>query len=122
MPHVIVEQSANIQKLNAIDLLTKINQTLFATGSIAQRNDIKARLRVDQDFVIGAGHNNQAYIHVKIYLLSGRTLEQKQQISHDVLDVLQQFEDFDANQLEVQLCVEIIEMDRAVYQKQLKSY
>ncbi|MCH4247415.1 5-carboxymethyl-2-hydroxymuconate Delta-isomerase [Acinetobacter populi] len=122
MPHVIVEQSANIQKLNAIDLLTKINQTLFATGSIAQRNDIKARLRVDQDFVIGAGHNNQAYIHVKIYLLSGRTLEQKQQISHDVLAVLQQFEDFDANQLEVQLCVEIIEMDRAVYQKQLKSY
>ncbi|MFU8927341.1 5-carboxymethyl-2-hydroxymuconate Delta-isomerase [Acinetobacter puyangensis] len=122
MPHVIVEQSANIQKLNAIDLLTKINQTLFATGSIAQRNDIKARLRVDQDFVIGAGHNNQAYIHVKIYLLSGRTLEQKQQISHDVLDVLQQFEDFDANQLEVQLCVDIIEMDRAVYQKQLKAF
>ncbi|GAA5002506.1 5-carboxymethyl-2-hydroxymuconate Delta-isomerase [Acinetobacter puyangensis] len=122
MPHVIVEQSANIKKLNAIDLLTKINQTLFATGSIAQRNDIKARLRVDQDFVIGAGHNNQAYIHVKIYLLSGRTLEQKQQISHDVLDVLQQFEDFDANQLEVQLCVEIIEMDRTVYQKQLKAF
>lgn len=122
MPHVIVEHSSNIKKLNATNLLTKINQALFATGTIAQLNDIKARLRIDQDFVIGLGNNNQAYIHVKIYLLSGRTPEQKQQISHNVFHVLQEFEDFDAANLEVQLCVEIIDMDRGVYQKQLKLY
>ncbi|OEY93275.1 5-carboxymethyl-2-hydroxymuconate Delta-isomerase [Acinetobacter qingfengensis] len=117
MPHIIVEQSANLKNIDAIDLLTELNHALFASGSVAHIDEIKSRLRIDDDFVIGSGNHHQAYIHVKIHLLSGRTFEQKQKISECVMQRLKQYKFFNADQLELQLCVELIEMDREFYIK-----
>lgn len=117
MPQMIVEYSDNIDQLDHQDLMLKLNHTLFDTGLVDHPFNIKTRIRANQDFLIGFGDNNQAYIHVRLGMMTGRTLEQRQFISAQLLECLKNFENYQAVHLEVQLCVEIAEMPKEVYGK-----
>ena len=68
MPHVVVDYSDNLTGLNAKQLLEEINTTLIET-ELFSPEDIKSRARRDEVFLIGLGVD-QAYIHVKAYILS----------------------------------------------------
>lgn len=107
MPQMIVEYSDNIDQLDHQDLMLKLNHALFDTGLVDHPFNIKTRIRANQDFLIGFGDNNQAYIHVRLGMMTGRTLEQRQFISAQLLECLKNFENYQAVHLEVQLCVEI---------------
>ena len=74
MPHVVVDYSDNLTGINAKQLLEEINTTLIET-ELFSPEDIKSRARKDEVFLIGLGVD-QAYIHVKAYILSGRTAKQ----------------------------------------------
>lgn len=86
MPHVVVDYSDNLTGLNAKQLLEEINTTLIET-ELFSPEDIKSRARRDEVFLIGLGVD-QAYIHVKAYILSGRTAEQKQLVGEQLLAAL----------------------------------
>ncbi len=118
MPHVVVDYSENLTGLNAKQLLEEINTTLIET-ELFSPEDIKSRARKDDVFLIGLGAD-QAYIHVKAYILSGRTAEQKQFIGDQVLTALSQknYLQQEINQ-PIQLCVELIDMPREDYFKQV---
>ncbi|USP41765.1 5-carboxymethyl-2-hydroxymuconate Delta-isomerase [Acinetobacter sp. XS-4] len=118
MPHVVVDYSDNLTGLNAKQLLEEINTILIET-ELFSPEDIKSRARKDDVFLIGLG-TDQAYIHVKAYILSGRTAEQKQLIGDQVLTVISQknYLQEDVNQ-PIQLCVELIDMPREDYFKQV---
>ncbi|WP_227613740.1 5-carboxymethyl-2-hydroxymuconate Delta-isomerase [Acinetobacter ursingii] len=79
MPHVIVDYSANLKDFEPRPLLLQINTALVETG-YCEALDIKSRAHMDDVFVIGLGAEQQAYVHVKVYLLSGRDQQQKQEI------------------------------------------
>ena len=117
MPQMIVEYSKNLQELDQQALMLGLNQTLFDTGLIDHPFNIKTRIRANQDFLIGFGDNHQAYIHVRLGIMTGRTLEQRKLISDQLLNYLKNFEAYQAQGLEVQLCVEIAEMLKEVYGK-----
>ena len=118
MPHVVVDYSENLTGLNAKQLLEEINTTLIAT-ELFSPEDIKSRARKDDVSLIGLGVD-QAYIHVKAYILSGRTAEQKQLIGNQLLIALSQknYLQEEVNQ-PIQLCVELIDMPREDYFKQV---
>lgn len=118
MPHVVVDYSDNLTGLNAKQLLEEINTTLIET-ELFSPEDIKSRARKDEVFLIGLGVD-QAYIHVKAYILSGRTAEQKQLIGDQLLTALSQknYLQEEVNQ-PIQLCVELIDMPREDYFKQV---
>ncbi|MBJ9720398.1 5-carboxymethyl-2-hydroxymuconate Delta-isomerase [Acinetobacter calcoaceticus] len=118
MPHVVVDYSDNITGLNAKQLLEEINGTLIET-TLFSPEDIKSRARKDDVFLIGLGVD-QAYIHVKAYILSGRTAEQKQLMGDQLLATLSQknYLQQEFNK-EIQLCVELIDMPRENYFKQV---
>lgn len=117
MPQMVVEYSDNIKALNQQDLMLNLNHALFDTGLIDHPFNIKTRIRVNQDFLIGFGDNHQAYIHVRLGILTGRTLEQRQRMSAQLLACLKDFDQYQASGLEIQLCVEIAEMPKEVYGK-----
>lgn len=117
MPQMIVEYSGNIQSLDQHKLLMGLNQRLFDTGLIQDANDIKSRIRPNHDFLIGFGAAQQAYIHVMLSVLDGRTPEQKAKMVDELSEFLQTFHDYDASELEVQLCVELTEMLKVDYRK-----
>ena len=116
MPHVIVDYSANLKDFEPRPLLLQINTALVETG-YCEALDIKSRARQDNVFVIGLGTEQQAYVHVKVYLLSGRDQQQKQEIGKNVLKVLLSYSALQQQDFHVQSCVELIEMPKQDYFK-----
>lgn len=117
MPHLHLEYSDNLQHIEIKPLLVAIHQALVGAGYVSDPNDLKSRAIMQQDYVIGLDVvTDQAYVHTKISLLSGRSVEVRQAISELVLDLMQQYI---APQLglNIQLCVEIIEMPKQTYSK-----
>lgn len=117
MPQMVVEYSDNIQNLDAQKLLNGLNHSLFDTGLVNHPDDIKSRVRANSDFLIGFGENPQAYIHVRLAIMTGRNTEQKNLMADYLSDFLNGFKDYQATGLEVQLCVEIAEMPKEHYRK-----
>ncbi|MDH1917412.1 5-carboxymethyl-2-hydroxymuconate Delta-isomerase, partial [Acinetobacter junii] len=87
MPHIIVNYSANLIDLDELQLLEQINSTLLDSKQFVEQ-DIKSRIFKDQSFLIGINLPLEAYIHLKLYLLSGRTAEQKKQLGEVLLQAL----------------------------------
>lgn len=118
MPHVIVEYSNNITELNTQGLLSSLNQHLIDTGLI-QAQDLKSRIHANTDFLIGLGDQSQAYLHMHLYLMQGRSEEQKALIADQAIAALTKFKDYQAQGLSIQLSVQLTEMPIADYRKQV---
>ncbi|MFT4020496.1 MAG: 5-carboxymethyl-2-hydroxymuconate Delta-isomerase [Acinetobacter sp.] len=121
MPHLVVDYSRNIHNLGQEKLLKHLNQALIVTG-LFHPADLKSRINKNDVFVIGDNDYTQAYIHVKLYLLSGRNEEQRQTLTATLLKALQNFEGYEAYTLNVQLCAELIEIPAENYAKSSIQY
>ena len=115
MPHLTVEYSDNLPQFEANKALMALNQTLVASGQF-EEIDIKSRaVRFDQ-FLVGTSTTHRAFVHAKLALLSGRTVETKQALSKNLLDALQAICVGPVG-LNVQLCVEVQDIERESYAK-----
>ena len=118
MPHIHLEYSDNIENLEVKPLLTSLNKALI-DGQYAQPGlDIKSRAVCQTDYVIGLNEENQGYVHLKLSLLTGRSEELRKEISTCLLNVLAQ-NIAKQNNVTVQLCVEVLEMEREIYSKKI---
>lgn len=112
MPHCILEYSQNLeQEVPPAELLETVKEACVASDLFSVE-DIKLRSRAYKSFITGG--QEDAFIHVMIRLLSGRTEEQKKQLSDLVLNALIQF-----SLKDVSLSVELCDMDRATYAKKV---
>ncbi len=119
MPHIHLEYSENLQPLDVKGTLTALNRAFFESGYVSDINDIKSRAVCQQNYVIGLGEaSGEAYLHVKVSLLSGRSTAVQQEISALLLNVLQQQVQPHTG-LRIQMCVEILEMNKETYSKQV---
>ena len=116
MPHLHMEYTANLPELNADMALIRLNNALVASGQFAAEFDIKSRAVKVETFKIGTAMGERAFVHVKLALLSGRSAETKKQLSQSLLAVLQELCEWPAG-VEVQLCVELLDIDRESYSK-----
>lgn len=115
MPHLTVELSGNLRQINHQDLLMQLNRVLIESG-LFDEIDIKSRTQVFDDFLIGLSSENGAFVHVKLALLDGRSVDVKKELSSKLLVALQNFCTF-GEDLKVQLCVEIQEIESGFYSK-----
>lgn len=117
MPHVIVHYSVNLTALDQLKLLRDLNTVLIKT-ELFSVNDIKSRVFKDEVFLVGVGQAQAAYIHLKLYLLDGRTDAQKQGLGEALLRKLEQQTYFKLDsQFPIQLCVEMIDIPKQNYFK-----
>jgi 5-carboxymethyl-2-hydroxymuconate isomerase len=116
MPHLTLEYSGNLAThFDPRKLLLKLNEALLETG-VFKEEDIKSRALPLDTFLIGTSLGERAFIHLKLFILSGRPPELKRDISRKLLDVLQDIGSMP--EFEVQLCVEVHENDRETYSKE----
>ncbi|MFZ6873643.1 5-carboxymethyl-2-hydroxymuconate Delta-isomerase [Undibacterium sp. Di27W] len=114
MPHFTLEYSGNLP-IKSQDLLLKINLALVDTHHF-EEIDIKSRaIRLD-DVLIGTQPADRAFLHAKLAILKGRSAEVRRELSERVLAVIQAAQTWPAG-LDVQLCVEVLEIDRETYAK-----
>jgi 5-carboxymethyl-2-hydroxymuconate isomerase len=116
MPHLHMEYTANLPGLNADVALIRLNNTLVGSGQFASEFDIKSRAVKVDTFKVGTAMGERAFVHVKLALLSGRSPQIKLQLSESLLAVVQDLCEWPAG-VEVQVCVEILDIDRESYTK-----
>lgn len=116
MPHLHLEYTANLPELNADVALMRLNNTLVGSGQFGAELDIKSRAVKVQTFKVGTALAERAFVHVKLAVLSGRSAEIKKQLSDSLLAVLKDLCEWPTG-VEVQLCVEILDIDRESYAK-----
>jgi 5-carboxymethyl-2-hydroxymuconate isomerase len=112
MPHVVIEYTKSLEfDIRDRSLMIKLHQIMIDSG-LFNPDDIKTRAYVTDDFLIGNKQENGSFIHVTISILTGRTVEQRQTLSDNILKVIQEpFNYVD------QITVNIDEMNRDTYRK-----
>jgi 5-carboxymethyl-2-hydroxymuconate isomerase len=111
-----MEYTANLPGLNADLALIRLNNTLVGSGQFAAEFDIKSRAVKVETFKVGTALAERAFVHVKLALLSGRSPQIKKQLSESLLAVVQDLCEWPTD-VEVQVCVEILDIDRESYTK-----
>jgi 5-carboxymethyl-2-hydroxymuconate isomerase len=116
MPHLHLEYTANLPELNPDVALIRLNNALLASGQFANEFDIKSRAVKVETFKVGTALAERAFVHVKLAVLSGRSSQIKQLLSESLLTVVKDLAEWPAG-IEVQLCVEILDIDKDSYTK-----
>ena len=88
MPHVILELSNNIEKQNHTQLLTEIHQNLTEMLP-TQLESCKSRVIRHEEFLVGDGNINNAFVHLNIEVLSGRTQATLDLVAKKLMTLLQ---------------------------------
>ncbi|MHA3737665.1 5-carboxymethyl-2-hydroxymuconate Delta-isomerase [Pseudomonas sp. Eth.TT006] len=116
MPHLHMEYTANLPQLNADVALIRLNNVLVGSGQFAAEFDIKSRAVKVETFKVGTGISERGFVYVKLAMLSGRSPQIKQQLSESLLAALKDLCEWPAG-VELQLCVELVDIDRESYSK-----
>lgn len=95
--------------------LIRVNELLAATGHFDEA-DIKTRSVRFDSYAIGTAPAKRAFAHAKLAILNGRTEAVKSSLSHMLLNEMPKI--FTAGPgVEIQFCVEILDIDKDSYKK-----
>ena len=116
MPQITVDYSASVSE--AFDRRTfavALHQTLspLVSSDVAA---FKTRFSQIDEHVIGDGESQQAMIHIRVGLLSGRPADLKQKVGETAIELAHQHLK-PVEGLTTQLTLEVYDMDREQYQK-----
>lgn len=115
MPHLTLEYTSNLPGFDPAVALKTLNQALAASGQFEEL-DIKSRATALASFAVGTAEVPRGFVHAKLYILSGRTPETKKALSHCTLQALRTVCPAPPG-VHVQLCAEILDIDRDSYAK-----
>jgi 5-carboxymethyl-2-hydroxymuconate isomerase len=119
MPHLVIEITENT-RLNCSqeELLDEANAALLASGEF-QEPEIKSRCITLPIFRQGVENEERAFVHARLSILDGRELAVRQALGRAVCDVIAEAVRPSADGQSVQISVEVREMERASYAKQI---
>jgi len=121
MPQTIVEYSNNLIEKGAIDpnaLAVDVNKTLAALQTFGDA-DLKCIVRGSDLYARSSAQpENKAFLWVVVNILGGRPLELRQQISKDIIAMLKTKIKL-VDGLEIQISVDVNEMNKDTYIKEI---
>jgi 5-carboxymethyl-2-hydroxymuconate isomerase/predicted nucleic acid-binding protein len=119
MPQLVLDYSGNVtQEVDFRRLFLGLHGVL-ADAAEVEVAACKSRAMRRETFVVGEGGTGQAFVHLEVGLLAGRTPEQKQEIAAVCLDVLALHYAESLERLDLQITVEVRDMDRQGYAKRV---
>ncbi|MGH8807978.1 MAG: 5-carboxymethyl-2-hydroxymuconate Delta-isomerase [Noviherbaspirillum sp.] len=116
MPHLTLEYTNNLTDFDARRVLPALNQALAASGHFNEI-DIKSRAIALDTYQIGTAAEERAFVYVKLAILSGRSDQTKRELSNALLDLLRS-SCKGITHCSLQLCVEVVDIDRSSYAKE----
>jgi 5-carboxymethyl-2-hydroxymuconate isomerase len=112
MPHVVLEYSQNVEPLVESSRVLQALHAATQSSGLFDPNDVKTRAYPAEAFMVGEMGAQGSFAHAYIYLLEGRTAEQKIALAQRLKATL------DAHLDAVnQRTVDIRDMGRATYCK-----
>lgn len=112
MPNLVLEYSNSVEeRLNVPSLLEDLHHIALKCG-LFDASSVKSRTLRCHHWLIGEEGNSVDFIHVSFDLLSGRTQQQKRDLSRQLMAVLQE----KAGHVR-SLTVNVRDMDKECFQK-----
>ena len=117
MPHLVLEYSANLRgAFSPIILMAQTNAVLIQSGEFENPDHIKTRLVALQEYRIGTADVGEAFIHARLHLLSGRSVDTKKALCAALAECLRTGLAPLAG-VRVQITAEAVDMQRESYAK-----
>lgn len=117
MPHIILEYSENIDLPgDKKELFGRIHQILNTVAGIRLEN-CKSRALMHMDYCIGDGESNNAFVHLDVRFMEGRTGAIKSRIGKALLELLKSRFTMDPEDKKVQITVEVRDIQKKEYFK-----
>lgn len=121
MPHCIIEYSSNVKdSVNFPEFFKRLHE-LLASSSDIQLDQLKSRWLRREDYFIGDGSPQNAFVYLQISLMTGRTLELRKQLGQSALDLLASYFPRTQAELSCSMTVEMREMERETHFKITKG-
>lgn len=112
MPNLVLEYSNSVdERVNIQGLLEDLHEATLNCG-LFDSNSVKSRSLRCHNWLVGEEGDSVDFIHISFELLSGRTEEQKRDVSRLLMEVLQE----QASHVR-SLTVNIRDMDKSCFQK-----
>jgi 5-carboxymethyl-2-hydroxymuconate isomerase len=117
MPHLWLEFSDNVTQPVPFDkLFSRLHQAMAHSAGVPVEA-CKSRATARSTFRVGEGRPGQAFVHLEIGLLTGRSPEQHREIAAACLEILGEVYAPALQALDLQITVEVRGMERESYQK-----
>jgi 5-carboxymethyl-2-hydroxymuconate isomerase len=117
MPHITLEYTDNLtQKINSKVLFSRLHQILLHEGKINVDNCKSRAIRLDT-YYVGSGEPQDAFVHLDVRFLEGRSTELKRRIGQLFLQWLEEYFEPSLARLPLQITVEVNSIDRSTYFK-----
>ncbi len=117
MPQISFEYTRNItQEIETQALFAMIHRVLGEVAGIPIEN-CKSRAKRLDDYYIANGKPDNAFIHLEIRFIEGRTPEMKKEIGEQCLGYLESYFSESASNLDLQITVEILDIRKQSYFK-----
>ena len=110
MPHLILEHSANVlEKETFLTLFEKCHHLLAETLPTERKSCVSRAIEYDQ-YYVGEGRPNSAFIHVAVKVKAGRTAEVLKKTGEALLAAVKEHCLASSKQLLLKVSVEIVEL------------
>jgi 5-carboxymethyl-2-hydroxymuconate isomerase len=110
MPHLIIEHSHNlIEKQNLTGLLAQCHQ-LLAELLPTDINNCKSRVLAYEEYQVGNGDTNNAFVHFNLKILAGRTEDTLNHAGKTLMQVAYDYFHQSNAKLNLQISIEISEL------------
>ncbi len=119
MPHCILEYSSNvIDESDWPRTLLALHEVIMDTGLFVL-SDIKSRVIRHEQYLVGDGLDNQAFVTLNIQILSNRSDSVKNQIARAAMPILAEAFPKTFAQMKCSITVQISDIHRPSYQRQI---
>lgn len=117
MPHLILEYTGNIsQRIDCRVLFSRLHHILINEGRF-NIDSCKSRAVRLESYWVGAGEAQDAFVHLDLRLLEGRSTDLKRRLGQLCLQWLESYFEPSLARLTLQISVEVSDIERATYFK-----
>ncbi len=119
MPHLVIEITENTRlTCSQEELLDEANAALLSSGQF-QEPDIKSRCIMLSTYRQGTEHADRAFVHATLQILDGRDQATRKELGQLVVNAIGEMVRPGASGQTVQVTVNVVEMERATFSKQV---
>ena len=117
MPHLLLEYSDNVSPDRSFEALGESLHEALAVFETFKLADIKSRWMAREGFRHGNGDRKNAFVHLRLEILSGRPAALKKTVGVKLLELLKQEFAQASKDLHLDISLEIRDLDREYYFK-----
>lgn len=112
MPHLVLEYSNNITCTDNLNHLFDKLHHLLASELPTPLSNCKSRCIAHPVFFIGDQNKDNAFVHLTIKVISGRSDAKKSHLGKQILTILSDFFRPESKNLDINFSVEFIDLDK----------